>query len=269
MTRHARSVAVALLLMAVPVSLAAQRLADAPTYFATVLTPVGALPPLATPAQLGMPRLVGVGLDVLYGYGKMSALQQLSLHTVGAAVELALFRGFLSVSGTGAYMIPDCGAAAVHCAEYPMGGAAATLRVARWSSVDPLSEGYVTLALHAEAGMGFPRGGRARSAAAGPSVTFVGTRGTLRVIAFVTPEAVWGRLKVDDPARFDRQFGSVFALGDSTFEESGVRFMTGGGLALVSTRTGLGLHVGVQHVLIHGSRPRVGASVSWRSSGAW
>lgn len=270
MFRHARSLAMtlALSLGAASTPLAAQRPADAPTYFATVLTPVGALPPLVAPAQLGMRRLVGIGFDVLYGYGKLSAEQDLPLHTVGAQVDLAFLHGVLSVSGTGAYMIPDCGAM-LHCSEYPMGGAAATLRLARWSGIDPLSQGYATFALHAEAGVGFPRGGQSRAAAAGPSVTFVGTHGTLRVIAFATPEAVWGRLRVDDPARFDRQFGSLFALSDSTFTRDGFRFMAGGGLAVLSTRTGLGLHVGVQHVIVHGARPRVGASVSWRSPGAW
>jgi hypothetical protein len=33
----------------------------------------------------------------------------------------------------------------------------------------------------------------------------------------------------------------------------------------VNTRAGVGLHFGVQHVVVHGARPRVGVSVSWRS----
>lgn len=266
MARRMLLVATALLSTVGLAPLSAQRPASAPTYFATVMTPVGALPPLAMPAQLGAPRL-GVGLDLVYGYGKLSAEQRLPLHTVGAQVELAPFGGILSVSGNGAYLIPDCGVA-VHCDAFPMVGATAALRISRWTVTEPLSPGFVTLALHAEGGLGFPKGGRARAAAAGPSVAFVGTHGTsgtLRVIAFITPQAVWGRLRVSDPAAFDQQFGSPFALGDTTLEEKGVRFLIGGGLAVVDMRSGVGLHFGIQHVVVHGARPRVGVSVSWRS----
>lgn len=267
MARRTFRIVAALLLAAAPTSLAAQRPPSAPTYFATVLTPVGALPPLAMPAQIGAPRF-GAGLDLAYGYGKLSADHHLPVHAVGAEVELAPLAGIVSLSGSGAYLIPDCGVA-VHCDPFPMFGASAALRISRWTVTDPLTPGVVTLALHAEAGLGLPDGGRAEAAAAGPSIAFVGTHGTsgnLRVIAFVTPQAVWGRLRVSDPTKFDRQFGSPFGLGDATFEKDGVRFLIGGGLAIVNTRSGIGLHFGIQHVAVHGARPRVGASVSWRSS---
>lgn len=264
MARHTSAVAAAVLLAAVAVPLSAQRPADAPTYVAAVLTPVGAFGPLATPAQLGTPRY-GIGVDVRYGYGELFGTRKLPMHAVGAQAELALIGGFLSVSGTGAYLIPDCGPAR-HCAEYPMFGAGASLKVGRWTVEDWLSRGYVTLALDADAGLGLPRGGKARAASAGPSVTFVGNHGTLRVVAFMTPRALWGRLRIDDPARFDAQLGSVFGLADSTFEREGVRVMAEGGLALVSTRTGIGLHIGVGRVIVHGARARVGASVTWRST---
>jgi hypothetical protein len=264
MARHASAAAAALMIATAAMPLSAQRPADAPTYVAAVLTPVGALPPLVTPAQLGTPRY-GIGLDVRYGYGELSGTRNLPMHAVGAQAELALIGGFLSVSGTGAYLIPDCGPAR-HCEEYPMFGAGASLKVGRWTVEDLVSRGYVTLALEADAGLGLPKGGQARAASAGPSVTFVGERGTLRVIGFVTPRALWGRLRIDDPARFDAQLGSVFALADSTFEREGVRVMAEGGLALVSTRTGIGLHVSVERVIVHGARARVGASLSWRST---
>jgi hypothetical protein len=266
MARRTLRVATALLSTVGLTPLAAQRPASAPTYFATVMTPVGALPPLAMPAQLGASRF-GVGLDLVYGYGRLSAEQHLPLHTIGAQVELALLGGMLSVSGNGAYLIPDCGVA-LHCDAFPMVGAAAALRISRWAVADPSRSGFVTLALHAEGGLGFPKGGRARAAAAGPSVTFVGTHGTsgtLRVIGFVTPQAVWGRLRVSDPAEFDQQFGSPLAPGDTTLEKEGVRFLIGGGLAVVNTRARVGLHFGIQHVVVHGARPRVGVSVSWRA----
>ena len=142
-----------------------------------------------------------------------------------------------------------------------------SLRVTSWDLSDDFSPGLATLSLHAEGGLGFPRGARARSAAAGLTVALVGTSGmdrTLRVVAFATPQAVWGRLRVHDPAEFGRQFGSPLT-DDSGFAASRVRFMAGGGLAVVSSRTGLGLHVAVQHVVVHGARPRVGVGVSWRS----
>jgi hypothetical protein len=263
MARHAVSVALAALWAGAALPLPAQRPRDAQTYFAAVLTPTAALPPLATPAMLGQPGL-SVGLDALYAYGKLSAQHRLDVHTVGAGAELTTLAARLSVSATGAYQIPDCGGAAA-CESYPMAGVAGTLRVASWDVNDDLSPGLATLSLHAEGGLGFPKGARARSAAAGLTVTLVGTDGTLRVVAFGTPQAVWGRLRVDDPAELNQQFGSSLIEGSNGFETSRVRFMAGGGLAVVSMRTGLGLHVAVQHVLVHGARPRVGVGVSWRS----
>jgi hypothetical protein len=266
MARHAVSVTVAALLAGAALPLPAQRPWDAQTYFAAVLTPTAALPPLAMPAMLGRPGY-GVGLDALYAYGRLSAEHRLDVHTVGASVELTTLAAHLSVSATGAYQIPDCGAAAP-CEGYPMAGVGGTLRVATWDVSDDLSPGLATLSLHAEGGLGFPKGARARSAAAGLTVTLVGTHdtdGTLRVVAFGTPQAVWGHLRVDDPAELNQQFGTSLTEGSNGFEKSRVRFMAGGGLAVVSTRTGLGLHVAVQHVLIHGARPRVGAGVTWRS----
>ena len=266
MARHAVSVTVAALLAGAALPLPAQRPWDAQTYFAAVLTPTAALPPLATPAMLGRPGY-GVGLDALYAYGRLSAEHRLDVHTVGASVELTTLAAHLSVSATGAYQIPDCGAAAP-CEGYPIAGVGGDLRVASWDASDGFSPGLATLSLHAEGGLGFPRGARARSAAAGLTVALVGTSGldrTLRVVAFATPQAVWGRLRVHDPAAFGRQFGSLLFPDSSGFAESRVRFMAAGGLAVVSSRTGLGLHVAVQHVLVHGARPRVGAGVSWRS----
>jgi hypothetical protein len=262
MSRHLLPVAAALLLGA-PAVASAQRPSDAPTYFAAVLTPVGALAPVAMPAMISEPSL-GVGLDVLYGYGKLAQDDRVPIHTVGASPELTLLFGRLSLQGTAAYQFPDCGLA-IHCDGFFMGGANAALRLAKWDVGDELTPGFATLALHGDAGAGFPRGGRAQSAAAGLSVTFVGTRGSTRVMAFATPQAVWGRLKVDDPTRFNDQFGGGLLL-DGPFTKSDVRFMIGGGLAVVSTRTGLGLHFGVQHIAVHGAKPRVGLGVTWRST---
>jgi hypothetical protein len=153
----------------------------------------------------------------------------------------------------------------MHCDGYPMAGAEAAFRLARWTITDPLTPGFVTLALQGDAGMGRPDGARARAGAAGLSVTSVGVRNGLRVLAFVTPQAVWGQLRLDDPTRFARQFGLVAAPTDTPFQADGVRLMVAGGLALVSTRTGVGLHVGLEQVVVHGSRARVGAGVSLRA----
>src|SRR5690349_13886842 len=105
MIRHVLRTAMALSLLVAATPLAAQRPTDAPTYFATILTPVGALPPLVMPAQLSMPWL-GVGFNALYSYGELSEARHLPLHTAGAEVELALLK-FLSVSGRGGYTMPD------------------------------------------------------------------------------------------------------------------------------------------------------------------
>jgi hypothetical protein len=263
MDRHLLPVAAAALLLLAPAPGSAQRPADAPTYYAAVLTPVGALPPLALPAMISAPSL-GVGLDLLYGYGRLVEGDRVPMHTVGASPELTLLFGRLSVQATGAYQAPDCGLA-MHCDGYFMGGASGALRVAKWDVGDELTPGFATLSLHADAGAGFPRGGRTQAAAAGLSATFVGTRGSLRIIAFGTPQAVWGRLKVDDPTRFNDQLGGGLLL-DGPFTKSDLRFMIGGGLAVVSTRTGLGLHLGIQHVAVHGAKPRVGVGVTWRST---
>jgi hypothetical protein len=265
MARRALPAFVAALLAGASTSVAAQRPSDAPTYFATILTPTGALPPLVLPAPVGAPRL-GVGLDVLYGYGELVGQRRLSLHTVGASVELTILAAHLSVRGTGAYLVPDCGRV-MHCDGYPMAGASAALRVASWNVDDALTPGLATLSLNADGGIGYPDGGRAESAAAGLTVTLIGTSGTLRVVAFGTPQVVWGRLRIDDPVAFNQQFGSVLSLDDAAFEESGIRYLVGGGIAVLSTHTGLGLHLGVQHVLVHGARTRVGVSVTWRSRG--
>jgi hypothetical protein len=262
MARSALYVA-ATCLTAVTSPLTAQRPASAPTYFAAVLTPTGALPPLVTPAMFGRPSL-GLGLDLRYGYARLSRAQPLPVHTVAANFDLALLGGHLSLSATGAYLLPDCGAA-MHCDGYPMGGAGVTLRVANWAVDDGVSPGRATLALHGEGGVGLPRGGTARSASAGLAVTLIGEHGTLRVAAFGLPQVVWGRLRITDPAAFDRQFGSVFSLGDETLDARDVRFVAGGGLAVLGTRSGLGLHLGVQQVVVHGARPRVGVGISWRT----
>src|SRR5919201_5846295 len=142
MARHAVSVALAALWAGAALPLPAQRAPDAQTYYAAVLAPTAALPPLATPATLGQPSL-RVGLDALYAYAKLSARQRHDVHTVGAGVELTTLAAHLSVRATGAYQMPDCGAAAP-CEGYPIAGVGGDLRVASWDVSDAFSPGLAT-----------------------------------------------------------------------------------------------------------------------------
>src|SRR3712207_3332221 len=73
-------------LLAVPTPRAsAQDTSDISAFFALILTPVGALPPMLTPARVGDIR---GGTDVLFRYGRYRFEGGEAIHNLGVTLDL-------------------------------------------------------------------------------------------------------------------------------------------------------------------------------------
>lgn len=216
-----------------PVSrIAAQNDAASAGYVALIMTPTGGVSPVIKPWMLTDPS-TRVGLETQWGhvFGNGGSLNSF---TIGAILPFASGRGDVGLSS--GYLKASCDVG--NCSGFFLASAAVEGRVIQSS----IGHGTFTLGLSGRVGFSKPSGATVWSASASvPFSIALGNRAGLQVVPFVSPGLGWG---------------SINEGGSST---SGERFLLGGGIGVVSSKSGVGLTVGVQKIFISGGRTVFGA----------
>ena len=237
-------------------------------YVALSYTTVGGLPPLP-PSTDSLGVRGGSGF-VLHGrLGHMSRQGGLSLNAYGVGVEFPV--GRVNVGGTLAYMSASCGelwAGDTDCAgDVMVGGTVRTTlatKVLTGSAPPPKrsrgarAANQNTLLVGFDGSLGFsPRQGeQALAIAGGVPTAIVLTRGSVRILPFITPGLGYGRL------------GNVSYFEDEPPKAHGaVAFMLGGGLGVEFGTSGVGASVSFQRVFkSSGGATQLGLGMTWRGA---
>lgn len=207
-------------------------------------THIGALTPLTTPAMLSR-RLNGMQLGLRYGWHEENGLT-----TQAVAVSGILGVGMASsVALTAGVSDGECPA----CSPALMLGLGGDMRVfeagdvvAGGSSLSVAVSGDVAYARVEP----FDENGLALGIGAPVTLTFAATPEGMRFAPFVTPIFGIGSAPVLCPA-----------IGGGDCEESGTRFVIGGGVAVWNPLSSISASLGINHVLADGARPVYGVSV--------
>jgi hypothetical protein len=210
------------------------------TYFATVGTPVGGLPPIATSTILGEPQS-GVALALRFGHVNASP-GITSLNNFGASAVLPLGTGS-TLSLTGGFSAPTSGSTALMLA---IGG---DTRLGSMAVSADRGSSHVDFALNGELGYGKPTDATLWAGEVGLPISLVpgpGPRDALRVVPFLTPAFTFANFDSDDPR---------------VVSQSAVHFMLGGGLAFYNRTSPLEVSLGLQYVAVNGSNLQFGLSV--------
>lgn len=247
-------------------AVAAQSDADRAAYYAAILTPVGALPVVVSPAVAGEHRS-SVGLSVLYGYVPLQPMLSVDGHATGGRLE-ATIAGRLSVAATGAYLFQVCPQSTFGltetCDSFGIAGAEAQLRLIGYGVESDEERGTLTISLSGRAGAAFPAHGTVYALEGTVPVAMVVPMSHVNFVPFIAPGFVRGHFKATQVSRVVDQFGGI--VEDTTqLDQTGNRFVLTGGAAILGTRSGLGLHVTVTKVFIRGGDTQVGLAVSWNS----
>jgi hypothetical protein len=262
----ARSAAVvlALALLAAPAS--SQSNDETAAYFATLVTPAGALPGWVTPAMANA-RRDGIGIRASYGHVRLESAPTVDANSVGGSLDLMLLRGHLSLSGAGGYLIPRCPAGGgvfpvgADCDGFAMVGGELTVRLLSYY-VHTDGRGTLTVALAARGGKAFVKNSTVYSLSAALPISMVVDVGsTTRFVPFISPGATRGHLQTSMALPRPGSPGVIAGGIDAT----GTRFVLSGGMALLGTRSGLGLHATVTRIFIDGGRTQFGVALSWNS----
>jgi hypothetical protein len=207
------------------------------TYLATVRTPVGGLPPIATSTMLGQVQ-TGVALSLRYGHaGETNGIS--SLNNFGATALLPMGTNS-TLSLTGGLSAPSSGTTSLMLS---IGGDT------RLSSM-PLSAGrggsHLDFGLNGELGYGKPSEATLFAAEVGIPISLVpgaGPRDAMRIVPFLTPALTFANFDSDDP-RVESQ--------------SAVHFMLGGGLALYNPTSPVAFNFGFQYMPWSGATTQFG-----------
>ncbi|HEU4584368.1 MAG TPA: hypothetical protein VFR95_01405 [Gemmatimonadaceae bacterium] len=260
-----RSAAVTLGLALISTPALAQNANETAGYFATLITPAGALPGWVTP---GMAYAHGNGIGIRTGYGRvrLESTPPIDLNSFGGSLDFTLLGGRLTLSGTGGYLFPHCPGGGgflvgADCDGFAMAGAELTARVLSYE-VNTDGHGILTVALAARGGKAFVKSSSAYSlSAALPISMAVDVGRTTLLVPFVSPGATRGHLRTSVGTDLPDSLGGATGAIDAT----GTRFVLSGGMALLGTRSGLGLHATVTRIFIEGGRTQFGVSLSWNS----
>lgn len=237
MRLHVRHFAVAGLLVAAPLH-AQVSSDDVSAYRALMLTPIGALPPIATSTIVGEVQS-GAAFALRYGY--YGGGESLSSHNnfgatailpLGLGSTLSLTGGVGSGQGSNGLMLSA--GADTRITEMPFGSGADSRRLA--------------IGVNGELGYGKPTGEHVIAGAVGLPFSLIPgrmARDAMRIVPWVTPAFGFGNEKFDN---FDQTF-------------SGSRFMLGGGLGLYNPASSVAFSVGVQYVSIQNAQLQVGLNV--------
>lgn len=207
-------------------------------YLALASTPAGAVPPIVKSWMLADPAIVpGVAVETLWGHftgnqGSLDAFTSaISLPFASGDADAELGLGFLKASCEEGL-----------CGGYLMASTGVEGRVLHAH----VGESTLTLGVSGHVGFAKPSDASLWSLwANAPLSLAIGSQSGVQFVPFVSPGFGWGQVAGD---------------GTST---SGSRFMLGGGLGVLSAKTGIGITIGAQRVLIDGGRTLFGAGLTW------
>lgn len=214
-------------------------------YGALMLTPPGALAPVATSTILDQ-RQRTVELALRYGY--VSTNGAAGFNNVGATAVVPVGIGN-TLSLTAGATVPYCSRSlnGPGCSSALMLGVGGDTRIVALGTA-PATR--IVLAVNGELGYGKPRNfGYEVSGALGAPISLLfngDPNQRMRIVPFATPAVGFGSI---DP-------------GDGTPTQSGARFMIGGGLALTTPTSTIGGSLGFQHIVINGGKTQYGLSVT-------
>lgn len=232
---------------------------DVAAYLATVRTTTGGATPVVESPMLG-DSINTFGLQALYTHVTFGDFGETPFgaeraDVFGGAAFASIFGGRLGLTGSAAYLAPDCPIGLV-CRGNGTAGASATMRLANAAVGDP--GGRVTLSLRAAGGWSFDAGSdRYTSATAGLPIAFSAAEGRYRVAAFLSPGFAWGSVKTRELVLDDE--GDFF----QPFDHSGARGMLSGGVGFVPDAGGVGFHIGFQRIFMTRGGAQFGAALSW------
>src|SRR5437762_7615296 len=195
-------------------------------YFTLIETPPGALPPVLSSVMVDR-SLTEPDVTLRFGHLSQSPINfnafDLRLGIpAGPTAQIGLTAGYQSVSCTS-----GCGDASHFIA-----GANAEGRIARSVIGSGSDAAVLTVGVNGELGFGKPKDGTLLSLTAGLPIALVsGGSSSLKIAPFMTPSIGWGR-----------------ASGGGN-SESAVRFLLGGGVAVIFPTTGVTANFGFQKVL--------------------
>jgi hypothetical protein len=212
-------------------------------YDALLLTPPGAVAPLATSTIVDQ-RQQGAVFAIRYGYVPTNG--GVGFNNLAATAVLPMGLG-ATVSLTGGTTIPTCQSNISGCSPGLMLGAGGDMRLAALGTA-PATR--IVVAVNGELGYGKPRNvDHEFSGSVGLPVSLIfngdPTQG-LRIVPFVTPAFGFGNEEIDSGS------GS----------QSGQRVMIGGGVALTNPTSNVAATLGFQKIVIDGGKTQVGVSIS-------
>ena len=214
--------------------LAAQSEQDVSAYFTLLGTPPGALPALLSSAMLNRAMTLP---NVAVRYGHISTAGA-SFNNVAAT--LGIPAGTKALIGlTAGYQAISC----TGCKGHFIGGASAEGRLTSTTLGTGSDAAQLTIGLNGEFGYGKPEGTTLVSLAGGVPIALVAGGPEMKIAPFLRPAIGWGRESND-----------VTSI-------TGTRFMLAGGVAILSTTSGVGANVGFQRVFINGGDTLIGVSL--------
>lgn len=228
-------------LLVVPTAVVAQS-GDQRALIVLRATHIGALTPLTTPAMLTR-RLDGMQLGLRYGWREESGVttQAVALSGilgVGMASSVALTAGVSDA---------DC----APCSPALLLGLGGDMRILEMGGI---VAGGSSLSVAISGDIGYAQlkpsdeTGIALGIGAPVTLTFAATPEGMRFAPFVTPVFGVGSTSL-----------GCAGLGDC--EESGTRFVLGGGVAVWNPLSSISASLGINHVLVDGARPVFGVAV--------
>lgn len=214
-------------------------------YGALMLTPPGAVAPVATSTILDQPQHA---VDLALRYGFVSTNGAAGFNNVAATAIVPVGIGN-TVSVTAGATIPYCSRSfeGPGCSSALMLGIGGDTRIVALGTA-PATR--IVFALNGELGYGKPRNfGYEFSGAVGAPISLLfngDPNQRMRIVPFATPAFGFGSI---DP-------------GNGNPTQSGTRFMIGGGLALTTPTSTIGGSLGFQHIVINGGKTQYGIAVT-------
>lgn len=208
---------------------------DVVAYVAMVFTPIGALPPQVTPAMAGETQ---TRTRLRAQYGRLEMNDAVAFNNLGVGIDVGRGRGSMGL--TLGYGFDDC---ETECDGVLMVGGHLEGVLTRAEVGARPGGGRMTMGLRGDVGLSRANESTALSAVVGVPIALTLPVQELRFVPFLTPG-----------------FGFGLIGGDDT--RSGVRFLLGGGIGVMSG-TGFVINLGFQRVFIEDGDTMLGINVAW------